>query len=44
MVHNMKLKNKQIIIYDIDSTYRDFLYRYDTKVNLKEGRRFCDFY
>ena len=36
----MKIKNGQLIVYDVDEEYRDFLRKFDYKVSMKENRRF----
>ena len=34
------LKDNKIALYDIESDYRQYLFQYDFRVNLKSGRRF----
>ena len=34
------LKDNKIALYDIESDYRQYLFQYDFRVNLKLGRRF----
>ena len=36
----MQLFNNKIQIYDIDYNYRDYLFKFDKKVNIKHRRRF----
>lgn len=36
----MKLYNDKIQIYDIDYNYRNYLFKFDKKVNIKHRRRF----
>ena len=36
----MELLNDEIKIYEINMTYRQYLYNFDDRVNLKRGRRF----
>ena len=36
----MDIKNGKLYIYDVNLKYRNYLRRYDSKVSMKEGRRF----
>lgn len=36
----IKIKNGQLIMYDIDEKYKDYLRRFDNKVSKKENRKF----
>lgn len=38
------LKDNKIALYDIESDYRQYLFQYDFRVNLKSGRRLYIFY
>lgn len=39
-VMKMKLKNGQIVIYEINKKYMDYLRKYDHRVSVKQNRRF----
>lgn len=36
----MKIKGKKLIVYEVDSNYRNYLRKFDSKVSLKNSRRF----
>ncbi len=36
----MEIKNGQLVVYDVDTKYRDYLRKFDSKVSEKENRRF----
>lgn len=36
------LKDNKIALYDIERDYRQYLFQYDFRVNLKSGRRFVE--
>lgn len=38
------LKDNKIALYDIESDYRQYLFQYDFRVNLKSGRRLYIFH
>lgn len=40
----MRLKDNKITLYDIERDYRQYLFQYDFRVNLKPNRRLYIFY